>query len=333
MTTKPLYSNCKLLHHVETLGDCNPIMAILFPTNVCNFRCKWCIYYAHPKTDEFDPKDQWSYSSMTRFVHLLADNGCKAVQISGGGEPMAYQHIKHLIVAIEKQGMEWGLITNGTFPEKITGHPMWIRISLDAGTDRTWQKCHETALDWFPFKDGLEWVVRRHGKYTTIGASFVIHKSNARDIRPAAALSKQLGFSYIRYTYALTPDREKYFAGDWMSKVYADVAIAKRYESSDFRVIDQVERIDLMRHDITTHRPRRCYYGEHVPVIGANGVLYPCCELSYMKKYSLVDLKSKDLPHNEILTEACPPCDMSEKNEDIERMIEMRDACTHYNFL
>jgi len=333
---KPIYSNCKLLSHVDALGEPErPITLILFPTNRCNMRCPWCIYYQHPRADAFKPEDELTLREMMEIIAYFKRLGLKAVQISGGGEPTLHPDFFALVDFIDAMDLEWALITNGTGMRRMKFHPLprWIRISLDSDREH-WNEVHNTGMSMEEFERGVTDYTGLFG--THVGASFVIHQSNYQYIAKAAQWARDMELKYIRYTYALTPEKRTHF--DAITDIIED-QLADASMVSGIEVVYQGERLGLME-SIHPQELIRCYYAMHVPVIGADGWWYPCCELSYIEKYKVYDL-GNGIPRTNIDVDGwpllnpqeCPPCDMDQKNLDIRDVICARDYCTHENFL
>jgi MoaA/NifB/PqqE/SkfB family radical SAM enzyme len=59
--------------------------------------------------------------------------GCRAVILTGGGDPLLYPHIEWLVDEIRSRGLEIGLITNGTacnlLPGEYWSEFAWVRVS------------------------------------------------------------------------------------------------------------------------------------------------------------------------------------------------------------
>jgi len=92
-----------------------PTMAIVYPTYFCNMRCFGCVANAE------NAKTPVSLDAeiFKRFVTEFAVMGGESIEFSGGGEPTLHPKFDDLMDAIREQGLQFGMITNGTNPETI----------------------------------------------------------------------------------------------------------------------------------------------------------------------------------------------------------------------
>jgi len=213
---------------------------------------------------------------------------------------------------------------------RIVGNPTWVRVSLDAGTKDVWSSLHCTDVKFADVLDGIRDMVRRLPN-TTIGGSMVVTKHNYLDIVPFVWLCKDIGLSYARITYGLMEDGADHFT-DIDSRIRRTATkMVARLNSNNFKVAFQGNRLDLMR-------PRKrefdtCYYAISSSVVGADGYLYPCCELSYIRAHRIRNMVDDISFGAHVKVGDCPPCDMDQKNRDSMKIVRARDSCIHRNFL
>jgi hypothetical protein len=92
-----------------------PTMAIVYPTYFCNMRCFGCVANAeNAKTPV-----SISVPLFRNFVTEFSVLGGESIEFSGGGEPTLHPHFGELVEAIAEEGLQFGMITNGTRPETL----------------------------------------------------------------------------------------------------------------------------------------------------------------------------------------------------------------------
>jgi hypothetical protein len=129
----------KLLQHADVLRDIQierrfrPITVQLAPTERCDSECLFCSVSGRPE----DRKIAWD--DIVRGLTDFRDLGAKAVELTGGGNPLLYKdgkrNVNDVIDLAHDLGYEIGVITNS---EKLARHIRpenadklaWIRVSL-----------------------------------------------------------------------------------------------------------------------------------------------------------------------------------------------------------
>jgi len=132
-----------VLHSIQYEDTFKPITVQLCPVEMCDSDCPFCSVAARPLK---------SYIKWDEMVQLCADFkrlGAKAVEITGGGNPLLYRDkeagkdINDVIELFGMEGFDIGIITNTEKLErhlnpKLYNFINWIRISLiklDEGKD------------------------------------------------------------------------------------------------------------------------------------------------------------------------------------------------------
>lgn len=138
----------KVLKHTDFIEDgqrgrIQPIHAHFLPTNKCNLNCPMCSFAKRNK------QLQISLEDATVIINKLAELGCKAVTISGGGEPLVYPYIDDILQLFHKHNIKIGIATNGLLLSKIQTEILnlctWIRISND--DSRTFDDTYRLSLE------------------------------------------------------------------------------------------------------------------------------------------------------------------------------------------
>jgi len=127
-------NDVKLYKHLDRLellqkGIASPILLVVSPTNVCNLNCDYCCFSDRDKTLELDY--EYLKDSTLQFYKL----GIKSVELTGGGQPTLYKHIKEYVDFVyDELKLDLGMNTNAISlaPVKDQIHKFkWIRLSLN----------------------------------------------------------------------------------------------------------------------------------------------------------------------------------------------------------
>jgi MoaA/NifB/PqqE/SkfB family radical SAM enzyme len=122
----------------------DPRMALIYPTYACNHKCPHCLYAGWNTGKHFE------YKRLRSLITELADNGIKAIEFCGGGEPTLYPKFKQIVSHIRKNNIDFGLLTNGSMLHKygkfLVDNATYIRISLDSLNPETYKKMHGVEI-------------------------------------------------------------------------------------------------------------------------------------------------------------------------------------------
>lgn len=127
-----LLQHCDRLQEIQVDRRFRPITLQLAPTEACDSDCSFCSVQSRPR-------GKITFSEIMCGLKQFADLGCKAVELTGGGNPTIYRDgdrtINHVIEACRMLGLQIGVITNS---ENLKRHlakesfdsVSWIRVSL-----------------------------------------------------------------------------------------------------------------------------------------------------------------------------------------------------------
>jgi len=241
----------------DRFGKISPIHIQLIPTNLCNLHCSFCLCENRNKKIESD------FEILKKITKDAANLGCKAVTITGGGEPLFYSKINELIAFLhDNLNIQVGMVTNGTaFRKLVIGSYKkltWLRISHS--DDRPFDAKYS--------KDLTGYIL---GGYN-VDWSFAYVVSSKPDFVNICNLVKYANnkhFTHVRFVSDLinienVPD---------MSLIKKALSIA---DISDDLVIIQ-DRTKF------TSGQKKCLNGLLKPVVNVDGNLYPCCGIPYAK--------------------------------------------------
>ena len=98
------------------------------PEGICNLACSYCSVSKRINNQRIE------FKVLQKYLEDVASLGCKAVIITGGGEPTIYPQFDLLIETLEKLKLQYALITNGTTIQDMdlcTKHFSWVRMSVN----------------------------------------------------------------------------------------------------------------------------------------------------------------------------------------------------------
>ena len=121
-----------------------PISINLDLVTACNFKCPHCI-----DADIINTGKMLDLQYVKTLIGDWSKKGLRSVILIGGGEPTLYPYFEETVNFLKKLSLQVGIVTNGTYLRKIEnichllGEKDWVRLSLDAGKDGTFQKIHQ----------------------------------------------------------------------------------------------------------------------------------------------------------------------------------------------
>ena len=174
----------------------------------CNNKCPHCYYSTNIKNTPvfLDVK------IAKKTINVLAENGLKSLELSGGGEPTTHEGICEIIQYAYNKGLDIGIITNGLLLDKLTNIAdklSYIRISLDAGSQDIYKKVH--GINAFSTVIKNLSILKNHTSIKKISIAYLILDSNLNDILPAVKISKKIGCSSINFRPVIDLSPEIWF--------------------------------------------------------------------------------------------------------------------------
>ncbi len=283
-------------------------------------------------------------------IRELAEGGTKSITFTGGGEPLMNKATIEAIECAAALGLKTGLVTNGSLlngksNETVLRHCSFVRISLDAGSQRSYELLHKPKNKDFDTFDntinniaGLVAGRRKTGKDITLGAGFLVHPQNYREIFQLAKLLKETGIDYFQVRPIFSEENVN------ITKIWvdADEVINKTLELSDdkFYVFPIQRRFD----DITSKKKNydSCLIHTLLSVIGADGNVYLCSLYRGDERFSFGNVKEssfREIWNSEerkrisemVDINKCPACRYSVYNEVLNYLAD-RDR-PHADFL
>jgi radical SAM protein with 4Fe4S-binding SPASM domain len=307
-TENGVYSTDKVLYHpkvVEAFITHNshylpPIFIQLMPQNVCNQNCHFCSYRLDnwKNSEKFNDKTWLEWEVLNRALDDMKELNVKAIEITGGGEPLAYQYIHELLEYCTEWGVETSLVTNGSLLNDKKADALfktnlkWARVSIDSGKRETYEKIRE-AKHWGKAWEGIARLVERRTDQA-IGVGFVVTNENFDEVYMLCEKAAEYKVDNVRVSVAFTPKGASIITPEQVSLVCEQI----EYASMDFKIdIPNVfkERVDNLN---TTQDYDYCGSKDLLCVIEGEGKVYTCCTLTGSDKGIMGNIK--DSPFKDI---------------------------------
>jgi|GEM_PF-1395187 len=258
-----------------------PEIAEIFLTNFCNFGCPHCRFRAYHGNNS-------AYMDITvleRLLDELSQNNVKAIELSGGGEPLAHPQIEQIFDCLIQKRFRVGLITNGyrftnskALMKKAIECCNWIRFSVDAFTDETYRRAHgRCEISYQELRQSISNLVNIAGETPKIGLKILISKLNAEDSLLAIKESLELKVDYLQFKFLGYP---------------AELALSDgQIDSLTERIQEQIDLLkgqNLVAELIPAYRGKltyqKCLMTFLHPVIDWDGEIYVCAFFEHRKK-------------------------------------------------
>lgn len=279
-----------------------------------------------------------------RLPSQMAKEGIPSIEITGGGESLAYAWIVPFLEELNKYAIEIAIVTNGQLLteriRRLLHHLKWIRFSIDAATRETYTKIHGVKGEtWDLVLKNIKALMAQKPKEAVVGISYVITKENLKEISLAAKFWKEFGANNIRYTFLYDIRYDSGMKKEELIQVLSELERARKEEEGNFKVFAMTHRPDYYSNPNDDFN--FCGYQFFTWAVGYNAQVYPCCIQKYYKDYAIGDLKKESL-HDIIYGEKrqayiasfnvkqCKPCWLRDKNKFIEYLAKKDPR--HVNF-
>jgi len=352
---KDEYSPYKLIHHPEIINRLKnkdflyPIQVHLIPTNFCNQKCKFCAYRitGNESNQHFNEKDYIPTDKILSLLDCLYKCNIKAIQYTGGGEPLCHPNINEIFQKTIDNNMDLALVTNGILLNdkliEILNKSKWIRISVDAYSKETYCKLKNAPeFHYDKMIENIKKLIKNKSNDTIIGIGFVVCQENYKEIYDAVKMFKDIGVDNVRISAAFQPEGFNYFNSFFKeAKILSQKAKILADNKFDvFNLFD--DRIGNMFNKKQDYN--NCPMKDLVIYIGADFKVYTCCTLAYNDLGYIGDLNNQTFKelwnsnekkdfyfkHNP-MRQCRLPCMFENKNEFINYCIKKEPK--HINFI
>ena len=305
----------KLLKHSQACVDSNfiyPAHVQLCPTNICNLDCSFCSCKNRDKSLSIP------FSILKNAIDVLRKLGMRAVTITGGGEPCCYPDIKKLLLYLQANNIEIGLVSNGLLLHKIVDMvdvTAWCRVSVS--DDRDVDKLLSGL-------QGLVGAVKTDWAFSYV----VTAKFNIKKCIKIIEFANANSFTHVRLVSDLMDLPGLGNMGNVKSQL-------QHVGVNDSKVIYQ----DRQQY---TKGSRECRISLLKPVLVPDGYVYPCCGVQYalkdntggfpesMRMCSIEDIKTYLRMQSIFDGRDCVKCYYQAYNDVLESLCQ---EYTHENFI
>ncbi len=281
--------------------DWAPVSINLDLTTACNYRCDHCIDW-----DILNSGVKHKEQELLDSLRHLAARGLKSVILIGGGEPTVYPRFVQVVQLLKELGLQVAVVSNGGRNDRIYEAVQymtqgdWVRLSLDSGTDETFQRMHKPRQK-ITLEEICAWVprIKQRNPAVMIGFSFVVTwkgaqrddakiVENIHEIVPAAQLAKKYQFDYFSIkpflvrapetgSEVLDPSKAAQRMEEVVRRIRAAVAEAKKLEDEHFKVVESTNLVLLENQSWHkfTRQPHQCHMQFFRQVLTPHG-LFNC---------------------------------------------------------
>ena len=303
------FTRNKILYHPDkihewmTTGSTIPLLFELDLTNACDNFCPWCFGFSG--LDRQD-KTTWNVDNYgAKFtkeeafdvVEQVANFGCKAMTLTGGGEPLVSKFCMDVIGHITNVGMECAVITNGNRITEEKAHIIlnnctWCRVSVDAIDAEEYLREHGVK-SWDKLLDNIRTLVRvkKENNYEcTIGMGYLTNGDNDGRLKGFAKLGSELGVDYTQYRPMLVGwgTENCHYKSEDTTGIIREAQ--DEYERDDYSVVWTEHKYEMIDANTLGRDYSVCHGESFTTVIAADKKMYVCCHMRGIEKYAIGDL-------------------------------------------
>ena len=185
-----------------------PLVWHIYPTNRCPNDCTFCIMRKErQQAVDLDP------DLLLMAVEQAAASGARAVEFSGGGEPLLHHYLVVAMWRAKTLGLKVGVTTNGVpaglspaLARQVAEAADYIRLSLNAGDPDTYEQIHR-AKNWRAAWNGGKMFSEYRGK-ADFGVAFVLVPENLDSLAPFLELAAAWKADFAHVRPAWWPERD-----------------------------------------------------------------------------------------------------------------------------
>jgi MoaA/NifB/PqqE/SkfB family radical SAM enzyme len=280
--------------------DMAPVSINLDLTTACNFSCPHCV-----DSEIINSGRLLRLEDVKKSLDTLKAHGLLSVILLGGGEPTLYRGFGEVVRYSKEIGLQVGIVTNGSKLERVKevahllGKHDWLRLSLDAATQETFDKLHRPKIG-VQLNDILENAreIKNQNPDLSLGYSFVIMweglemngvpiAPNIDEIQQAAELAAAFGFDYISFKPCLIrlPDLHKETLLDSVGRqrqqeiidaVQKRISETRAAAGDKIKVLESVNLIAMVNHRVheLKNQPQTCHMHIFNSVLAPDGIFH-----------------------------------------------------------
>lgn len=282
-----LYSHPLALQQLQETGAGTLISVHFMPQNTCNQRCSFCSYRLpdNKNSEAFDEGKHIPLQSMYALLEDFAAMGVKGVEVTGGGEPLAYPFTEELWQWFAKNDIATALVTNGTLIKDhaplLTQKMKWARVSIDAANAYTYaamRRCpdqhHARAWD---AVTKLREAAPPDPEFR-LGVGFVLCNENIGEVYDFVDRAKGSGADNVRLSMTFSDKHLDFFTDKAAlhAAVTASETAKASFEDSHFKVHNLIPA-RFWEQQYPHQDYNHCVTKDLLCVVEGEGKVYTCC--------------------------------------------------------
>jgi len=287
------YSALKFLRFTKQLESIvngesvTPIHIRIKPTNHCNHNCWYCCYRTNNLSlgEQMREADSIPEEKMLALAHEFVEIGVKAVTFSGGGEPLLYKPLPEVINVLAAGGIRVAALTNGSnlkgrVADAFAQHATWVRISMDAWDDASYQRSRGAKPhDFLHLIENISAFTARDTK-CVLGVSFIVGHDNHQHINDVCRLLKDCGVNHVKVSGAVVSNDavgNNAYHSAIKSEVAHQIEEAQSLSDATFTILNHYHDLE----DRFEKHYHTCAFLRFLTVIGADQCVYTCQDKAY----------------------------------------------------
>mgnify|MGYP002622548020 CR=1 FL=1 len=324
-----------------------PIEMEIGLSGACNHRCIFCaLDYVGYKPNFLD-KDL-----ILKNLRALSERGLKSIIFAGEGEPLMHKDAPEIFNATKSYGVDVALSTNGALltkeiSEKCLQSMTWIRFSIAAATDETYDKIQrgrkgDLQRVYKNLQDAVQ-IKRDKNLSVTLGGQLLLLEDNKDEVYLLAKNLREIGLDYI----TIKPFIPSKYSSHLIAVDYSDsIEIERRVKELVTEDFDVYYRHQAVK-NLSMEKPyEKCYALPFMTHISAAGEIFPCVAYVGIKEFlygnlyekSFVEIWESDRTREimekfsgEFLKKNCrKACRLDEMNKYLS---ELKNPGAHVNFI
>ncbi len=279
----------------------SPVSINLDLTSACNFSCPFCV-----DSKLINAGGSLTLEDVKKTIDTLHSHGLLSVILIGGGEPTLHRDFGEIVRYLKSKRLQLGVATNGSRLEKIEAvagvleEKDWIRISIDAGGERTFKDLHLPKTQ-VTLKRILEKArkVKKKNPVISLGYSFVVVwegveingkrlSPNIHEMARSAELAREFSFDYVSFKpclirwdesqrETLLKDVDQIKEKEIIDVIRENLDNARRLAGDQMKILESSNLKAMLNQetDQIKRQPKRCHMQFFRTVVTPSGI-YHC---------------------------------------------------------
>ena len=325
-----------------------PVSVDTDPINACNYNCIWCNATEYMKNG----KGGLSESHLIKLADFYKGWGVHSTCIAGGGEPLLSKGLIPFLERLNKNGIESGIITNGSLMDKdiikaMAKYCRWVGISMDAGSSLTYAKVKGIKYPsmFHVVLDNIDELINKihtDNSKCEVTYKFLLHPLNSNEIYLAVQWAKRLGVDSFHLRPVGWDNIGKEGDIDFsIDSINAQLEEAFSLEDDSFKIYGVRHKFDPnMKKKVNF---KRCWASPLIATFGADGNCHMCFDMRGKEEFILCEhdpdpaeilkvwnsaFHKSMIDHVKI--EECPRCTFGAYNEMVEQVFIGDRMCRYF---